>query len=367
MVVETPEGTLFLAGYGEGHPTLWQSGDGGATWTSVSVGTIPEGGRGNSDVDLALSADGTLYFVAMSYDRTAGEGTAISVGASHDKGATWTWTLLSKTRFDDRPWVEVTPDGTAHVIWNDGEGVRHATSRDRGRTWTERERIDTEGGSSHLAVGPNGEIAVRVTPLSASGNKFHPGVDRIAVSTDGGTTWRKQPAPVRRSWIFPMADDDPRPRWVEPLAWDARGTLYSLTTNEEGLWLARSTDRGATWSSWRIAQNADPMFYPYLAARGPGELAATWFSGTLKTLEAHVARIDLPPGNVPPRVSEAPPFQPDSWSLEPVPEGGSPIPDTAGEYLAVLFLKDGDLAVVSPIQNPSAKRFGFAWRRVRVE
>jgi len=37
--------------------------------------------------------------------------------------------------------------------------------------------------------------------------------------------------------------------------------------------------------------------------------------------------------------------------------------DTGGEYLAVVALRDGSLGVVSPIQNPAAKRFGFTWWR----
>jgi len=33
MVVEHPNGALFVAGYGEPCPTLWKSEDRGATWT----------------------------------------------------------------------------------------------------------------------------------------------------------------------------------------------------------------------------------------------------------------------------------------------------------------------------------------------
>jgi hypothetical protein len=37
--------------------------------------------------------------------------------------------------------------------------------------------------------------------------------------------------------------------------------------------------------------------------------------------------------------------------------------DTAGEYLAALFLRDGNLAVVSSITNPPANRYGFSlWK-----
>ena len=136
--------------------------------------------------------------------------------------------MLSKTRFDDRPWVKVAPDGTAHVIWNDGAGVCHAVSRDGGLTWTERDRIHPQGGSSHLAVGPSGEVAVRVIPTSAAGMKIDEGIDLIAVSIDGGMTWQKRAAPGTREWnLLPF----PVPRWVEPLAWDEKGALYSFWTN----------------------------------------------------------------------------------------------------------------------------------------
>jgi len=367
MIVEHPDGTLFVSGYGAAFmsgkevdvPPLWKSSDGGTSWTRVNVGTMAGGAVGNSDVDLAVAPDGTLYFATLVYDNKANEGKQISVGASQDGGATWKWSLLSKTRFDDRPWVKVTPDGTAHLIWNDGAGVCYAVSRDAGRTWTERARIHPKGGSSHLAVGPNGEIAVRVTPTSAAGMKCDEGVDIIAVSTDGGMTWQKQAAPGTREWNplgFPV------PRWVEPLAWDARGALYSFWTNLKGIWLARSTDRGTTWTTWRLRECPEVAYYPYLVARGQGELAATWFSGWTGTWQTHVARIDVGAGEAPPRMVESAPFRPDSWQFFTPPEF-PPICDSGGEYLAAAFLRSGGLVVVSPIQNKRDKHFGFSlWK-----
>jgi hypothetical protein len=201
MVVEHPNGTLFVSGYGTPTgstalpPNLWKSTDRGKTWTVVNVGLPAQGARGNSDVDLAIAGDGTLYFVSMTFDRKVNQGTEINIGVSRDAGANWTWTQLSQTPWDDRPWVEVGPDGTAHVIWNDGEGVNYAVSTDRGKTWTERPRIHPQGGSSHLAVGPKGEVAVRITPHSASGFKDHPDADFIAVSVDSGKTWQKHRPP----------------------------------------------------------------------------------------------------------------------------------------------------------------------------
>jgi hypothetical protein len=373
MIVEHPDGTLFVAGFGasrvgqksKDEPTLWKSRDGGATWIRVDVGAEADGAIGNSDVDLAASADGTLYFVNLLFDEKKGEGKQVSIGVSHDLGATWKWTLLSKTRFDDRPWVKVAPDGTAHAIWNDGAGVCHAVSQDGGMTWTERDRIHSLGGSSHLAMSPNGEIAVRVTPLSASANKYDEGVDLIAVSTDGGVTWRKHAAPGIRDWAAVAASDKKTvPRWVEPLAWDARGALYSFWTGAKGIWLARSADRGAAWTTWQLTESPEMAFYPYLVARGAGQLAATWFSvsGEGETLRAHVARIDVGEGDAPPRIVEPEPFVPDTWWSGGSP-GNAPVRYTCGEYLAACFLRQGGLAVVSPIQNPAEKRFGFSvWK-----
>jgi hypothetical protein len=37
--------------------------DGGNRWTRVNVGSEADGAIGNSDVDLAMARDGTLYFV----------------------------------------------------------------------------------------------------------------------------------------------------------------------------------------------------------------------------------------------------------------------------------------------------------------
>ena len=367
-IVEHPDGTLFVSGYGrplEGGsqrvPRLWKSADHSATWTRVNVGTEADGAVANSDVSLAVAGDGALYFATMEFDRKAEEGLHIVVGVSKDAGATWHWSMVSKKRFDDRPWVAVAPDGTAHVIWNDGSGVYRTATGDRGATWGAAQMIHPAGGSSYLAVGPQGQVAVRVVPSSASGNRFTEGTDLIAVSADGGTTWQKRPAPGDRDWA-PAGTPGAIPRWVEPLAWDSTGALYSLWTNIKGIWLARSLDSGVTRKTWRVSEIDDLSYYPYLTARGQGELAATWFSGGGERLRWHVARIYVQGPEAQPRVVEAPALQAECWRAAGA-EGSAPVRDTGGEYLPVLFLRDGDLAVVSPIQNPAANRFGFVfWR-----
>lgn len=362
MVVELASGTLFVSGYSDSVPHLWKSMDHGATWTRVNVGSETEGAIGNSDVDLAVAPDGTLYFAQMGFDRSVGQGTHIAIGVSKDAGVTWKWTMLSRTRFVDRPWVDVARDGTAHVIWNDTSGVSHVMSRDGGVTWTPETRISARGGSSHLAVGPNREVAVRIVPIAASGNRLHEGVDSILVSLDGGSGWRRYAATGSRDW--PAAGrPQTTPRWTEPLAWDATGALFSFWLNREGVWVARSRDAGSTWTQWRLSDATDLSYYPYLAARGDGELAATWFSGVGPSWRAHVARITMPKDGAP-RIEEAPAIRPEIWGLSSRREDPA-VRSAAGEYLPVIFLRDGSIAVVSPIQNERASRFGFTWWRFR--
>jgi hypothetical protein len=379
MIVETSDGALFVSGYGSGQPRLWRSADGGATWEAVDVGTEEEGAIGNSDVDLAVGPDGTIYFANMSFDREKREGTGISIGSSRDGGASWTWSWLSQDRFDDRPWVEVAPDGVAHAIWNDGEGVSYAVSSDRGQTWTERPRIHPLGGSSHLAIGPAGELAVRVTPLSASGNRHDPGVDHVAVSTDGGLSWTQSELPGERVWSAQFDPTVALLRWVEPLAWDGDGSLYALSSEGTTLWLARSTDRGGSWTRWPIAEGDEQLYFPYLVARGRGELAATWFSSIGESLRVNLAHVEVGAGvdadaDAEPRVAHAeafpiPAFMDAGETPDPVEGGedGELVRDSAGEYVPVVFLPAARLAVVTTIQDPATDRWGFTFRPYSLE
>ena len=373
MLVEQADGTLFLAGYAGGVyagntgvqqvvPRLWRSMDHGSTWSAVGVGTEADGAIGNSDVDLAVAPDGTLYFATMGFDRKSNEGTHIAVGVGENSGQAWHWTTLSKKRFDDRPWIAVTPDGAAHVVWNDGAGVYYSVSKDHGATWSAPHTLEHGGGSSHFTAGPNGELAVRITPISASGNRFSEETDLVAVSTDGGVTWRARRVPGQRNWV-PV--EGATPRWVEPLAWDARGSLFLLWTEASGVWVAQSVDRGESWRSWRITETAgdDLAYFPYLVARGQGELAATWFSGAGASLRWRACSILISGPDPQPRVACSSPLTADSWAPGPFPAAADQVRSPAGEYLPVVILRSGDLAVASPIQNAQQNRYGFAfWR-----
>src|SRR6185503_2760715 len=189
-------------------------------------------------------------------------------------------------------------------------------------------------------------------------------VELVAVSTDAGHTWVKYPAPGNREWS-PFDPTKPLQRWVEPLAWDADGNLYSLWTDTTGVWLARSRDRGARWTTWLVVDHPGINFFPYLIARGRGELAATWFSGVGKALTWRAVRLTVGDGDARPGVTVSDTLPIEAWT-----RFGSTADSlyhhTAGEYIAMTFLRDGSLGVVSPIQHPTASRMGFTWWRLEV-
>jgi hypothetical protein len=368
-IAQHPNGTLFVSGYGalaggrpQQVPTVWKSSDRGESWTPVDVGSTVDGASGNSDVSLSIAQDGTVYLVELEFDPKIMAGIRVTVGVSRDVGRTWRWTTLAREHWEDRPWVAVAPDGTAHVIWNDSEGVQHTMSRDFGTTWSAPQCLNHMGGSSHLAVGPHGNVAVRIVPSYAGGSRFSAGADFVVVSTDGGSTWRKRRPPGDQDWS-PGDTPGSTPRWVEPLAWDGKGALYSLWTNRKGVWLAQSTDDAVTWRQWRVADIDALSYYPYLTAKGRGELAATWFSGTGESLQWHLARIEIGKFPARPRVAERSELRTDSWAR--TTDSGATLRETAGEYLSVLFLSNGDIAVVSPIQHLQIKRLGFSFWRFR--
>ncbi|MDP6810345.1 MAG: sialidase family protein [Pseudomonadales bacterium] len=365
MLAVHPNGTFFVAAYGRQDtgtdwtvpPLLWSSDNGGKNWQLVDVGTSEDGAQGNSDTDLTIAADGTIYYVSMGFNRGTRAGTHVTMGVSKDAGNSWWWQMLSQTEFDDRPWVVVAPDNAVHTIWNDGAGIPYFISQDGGISWQEQPRITNAGGSSHLAVGPRGELAVRVSNLSASGNSFDEGLDAIAVSTDGGQTWASRDIPGNIEWDPTFSDPTKIMRWVEPLAFGPDSTLYHLWSEGVNLILGQSEDLGETWRRQIIFTSDGVSFFPLLTANDTGQLLASWYVMQDGALTGRVAHVDTTRQNPAAVVSE--PLQLQAWN------GDSP--DTAGEYLTAEFLPNGDIGAVTTIQDAANNRNGLTFWRLRLQ
>ena len=369
MLAQHPSGDLFVAGYrnASDEPQLWRSDDGGKTWKSVNVGNRENGADGNSDVDLIIDREGVIYFVTMRYTRIPPtlenldsiqlQGEHIAIGVSEDRGGTWRWEYLSKNAYDDRPWVEVASDGSVHVIWNDGNGIHYVQSQDRGKTWIEQPQIYIQGGSSHFAAGPDGYLAVRVSPLSASGFTYHAGIDLIRLSNDLGSTWSTIPLPEgNRIWSSDLSQGILR--WVEPLAWDRDNTLYHIWSEGKILKLGITEDLGKTWTIYEIETSEDTIYYPFLSIQHD-VISCSWVSGFEADLRHHAAVIHITGSEV--NLSKLEPLLLDEIKGR---FNSSELPATGGEYFPVQALPDGTFGMVTTIQDYKSDRLGFTWWRL---
>ena len=364
MVCEHPSGSLFVSGYtnSSGSPQLWKSSNGGLTWQTVDVGTIDDGAIGNSDVDLFIDAKGNIYLLSMTFtklpenledfDYSTMKGERITVGVSRDEGQSWSWKTISENDYDDRPWITATTDGTLHIIWNDGKGVHHAASTDEGETWNKRPSIYQKGGSSFLADGNNGQLAVRVAPLSASAHQMDEGIDLIRLSHDNGNTWKDVEIPGSRTWTQDLTGI---PMWVEPLAWDEEDNLYVLWSEGLELKLGMTDDNGASWQEQTVVQSEDTLYHPYLKMSEKG-LLCTWVSGFNKSIKHHAALLNMEGDEI--TAVQLEPQKLDVWSRYALGEYQRSI---GGEYFPIIPLSNGNFGMVTTIQNSKANRLGFTW------
>ncbi|MFG3558501.1 WD40/YVTN/BNR-like repeat-containing protein [Micromonospora sp. NPDC047557] len=171
-------------------------------------------------------------------------------------------------------------------VWRDGCVVRFAYTGDRGRTWSDWDAAVFDG--TRCAATSTGTVASRIEVSVLSDRSYlvsDVGVARL--STDYGRTWRDAVSAIVAVPAFPATA---RPVFCgfgceplsEPLAVDpSSGTVYRLTTapswrplfslypaadgsiwaayrmgRASGSTLARSADRGATWTTWEVDDDA---------------------------------------------------------------------------------------------------------------
>jgi hypothetical protein len=177
-----------------------------------------------------------------------------------------------------------------------GSALRYVRSRDGGRTWdapvtvTDDSTVFGEHNFQSLHVGPDG--AVYVSWLDGRGGKS---AAYVTHSTDGGATW----AANRR--IEPRGEACPCCRTAVATAND--GTLYVawrklFPGSIRDIVVARSTDRGATWSEpvrahaddWKF--DACPDAGPALAGDGAGRVHVAWWTGLEGKAGVYYARSD---------------------------------------------------------------------------
>jgi hypothetical protein len=297
-----PDGTVYVGAI-RGFPKgvdLWRVGASGgpAAYLGSPDTVVPTPcctGLGGGDMDLAIAADGTVAYTSLWLG-------SLTVGRSGDGGRTFvSQPLGSPVVGDDRPWLAT--DGRAMYM----------TFHDllTGNIDVERSEPGPEAGlvyAPQRPILPPADAAVgnnQIGPLLA--DRRHPGLlyqvytttsepeisigngpgtgqnsVRMAVSTDGGATWTQHavltgPVAAGYASIFPAA------------ALDRAGNVYVAVSDNSGILVLSSGDRGTTW---RGPVRVDPPLggatvFPWIAAGGDGGVVVGW-------LGSRVAGVDAP-------------------------------------------------------------------------
>lgn len=205
---------------------------------------------------------------------------------SEDFGKSWAPTQrLNSVTQSFLPAIDVASDGTVVVAYNDERAIERDIyanrSTDAGRTWLPQDvRVDRgarqESDAPSVAIGEDGHayIAWEQRPHRSAADKA--ALVQIASSADRGETWEE---PHRMT----PADLPASPMW--PAIVESKGILTAVWTGgvtsdtmQSWLWLSRSTDRGATWSTPQVVfEGSIQVFFQILAA---GEhVYLTWHAG----------------------------------------------------------------------------------------
>jgi len=267
--------------------------DGGNTFTGVDLPLPPprtnNGFDFGSDPGVAFDSKGNAYYAYIIVFFSAGgsiNGTEMAVARSSDGGATWTATFFApqtgEGQFNDKPMITV--DTTAshrdriYVAWDNATGNSSSTkngnnvvlsfSDDGGRSFSAPVSVSgnftgkTGGIGADPYVAPNGNIHVAWQDYAHL-------VIADAVSTDGGATFS---APHVISLVgafqFNVAAQAVRGALVYP-ACGAFGTALYCSYMDgsdaaSNVFVAKSTDGGATWSSKAMPAGGD-QFNQWLA------------------------------------------------------------------------------------------------------
>lgn len=267
--------------------------DGGATFTGVDLPLPPprtnNGFDFGSDPGIAFDSNGNAYYsYIIVWFSTGGSinGTEMAVARSSDHGATWTATYFNPQtgngQFNDKPMITVDTGRTHHnriyVAWDNatgnsssdknGNNVLLSYSDDGGVTFSTPTNVSGPftGKSGGIGADPyvtsNGDVHV-------AWQDYAHNVIAESVSTDGGNTFSApRVIALVGGFQFDPAAQASRGALVYPSCGSFRTSLYCSYMNDTGLgttvYVAKSTDNGATWTSTAVPAGGD-QFNQWLA------------------------------------------------------------------------------------------------------
>lgn len=273
---------------GKGQSYFHLSTDGGKRWKSVDV----EGGTNDTrnaafeggDCDVAFDDGGTMYAA----DTWLGN---LSVGSSRNNGETWEGSAVAVSApVVDRPWLVGGPAGTVYLTYHDVQcctpsAMWFTKSTDYGKTFSPAVPITTanadgpytwegnfvvsrDGKTLHLVYSRRASTGVSTSLVTMP---QLPASVWLASSTDGGASWASRKIadlPRETSSIYPS------------IGMDAAGWLHVVWAapreKDNPVFYTLSKDRGATWAAPKPLNGGRTGQAPWVAGGRAGEAAIVW-------------------------------------------------------------------------------------------
>ena len=286
-------------GLGSG-TVAFRSTDGGLHYTTLvspngvsqtnNTGFAPGGG----DTDLAVAPDKNaagFYNVYVSSLSLAN----VDVSTSMDGGATWSLNpVTTPETADDREWIAADTNNKVCISYHDApQGITVGCSTDAGTTFLQfASALDanhafqiSENSIGNLAIDPTSHVIYQtysaITTAAetlcapqlgvVAGTCNYHGV-YMAVSTDGGASFTDYPV-----YINPDPTVGYGHQFVN-VSVDSAGNVYSVYTDDHHVYYSFSTDHGQTWSGpYLITTTSGTQIFPWSTAGDPGKLDVVYY------------------------------------------------------------------------------------------
>lgn len=280
--------------------------DGGSTWTQVIVPGVSgcsgaELDSGAADARLAFDSGGSLYLASLTFSLIEVPGVhdpeRIVVSRSADGGHSWLAPVVidsgssEGTNGEDSLAAHPTLPGHLYLVWTVRGGdrftLKFSRSSDSGVTWDPPKTILDAGAGSqpfvnHLRVLPDGTLL----------NAFLDGTEeKVIRSTDGGDSWS---APIKVADTILTDPQDPDGAFLPTnpftvfaipapsldVGSDGRAYIawHAIDADDSSIFVAASSDGGATWSSPLVVKHQTAQtFQPTLAVAPDGTVGVTFY------------------------------------------------------------------------------------------
>jgi hypothetical protein len=249
---------------------------------------------GGGDTDLAVAPDKNaagfynVYVASLSLAN-------VDVSTSTDAGATWQLNpVTTPETIDDREWIAADTNNKVCISYHDApQGITVGCSTDAGLTFTQfASAIDashafqiSENSIGNLAIDPSSHVIYQtysaITTAAETtcapqlgvivGTCNYHGV-YMAVSTDGGATFTDYPV-----YINPDATVGYGHQFVN-VSVDQAGNVYSVYTDDHHVSYSFSTDHGRTWNGpFLITTTSGTQIFPWSTAGDAGKLDVVYY------------------------------------------------------------------------------------------